>query len=322
MWEGNSLRYSAWNATFGYYSLFLFYGFFFFCQNVCTVSNLWIHALGNPSASWLCKAEVEQFAAPYGDQSALKRGLAVGKGQSERGAAPELREQQLDGQEFFQQKDWTQTINLRTRETVALLPCPRPARDPRGAGPGCLHGCSWCGVELGQPWEWTSFAACPVTASLLPSRDEAVQGECIMAKCRSLSAMAVRDFMHGFWGTLHWHIYGQKKSQDQWLCLWFFFAPVPNADVWLYCILIVWWVLVYTPFPWGHYIPPAQASHALPGGLGWLARGRANLWGAEALLGCCRSPWLLQQTPKSLLSVSELFSPTFLFPRGIIFSRS
>lgn len=77
------------NATFSDYTLILLCGFFFFffLVNVCTVSHLWIHALGNPPTSCLYVVKVERVACSTSwDQSLhLNEGRLWGGGKAARG---------------------------------------------------------------------------------------------------------------------------------------------------------------------------------------------------------------------------------------------
>lgn len=128
--------------------------------------------------------------------------LAVGKGQSERGAAPGTQ-----GTTAGQAGVFSAERLDTNHQSLHQGDCgPAPGQPSRLVTQGvqlwgaCV-GASGVGQSLGSPGSERALVpvgACPVTASLLPSRGEAAQDEFIMAIRRNLSAMAVSDFMHGF----------------------------------------------------------------------------------------------------------------------------
>lgn len=97
-----------------------------------------------------------------------------------------------------------------------------------------------------------------------------------------------------------------------------------------YCIAFYcafWCILGYIPFPERATASLHRLLQAFSGPLGqyrWVMELAQPCKGMdESLFGCKRkSQWLLQQAQKSLLNVFELSSPTLLFPKGMIFSRS
>lgn len=107
-----------------------------------------------------------------------------------------------------------------------------------------------------------------------------------------------------------------------------FFPPVPNVNILLYCVLLCFLTDAGTYAVHGRAtVPLYRPPQALSGPLhqySWVIELAQTCEGVNPCFAARErvSSSYTRHKSHSVLNVFELFSPTLLFPRGIIFSRS